>query len=79
MRAAVLLLLLGAASAACDDYMACSPCTERGCVWCAADLICAPENNIPTGSSLYLSGYTAITCDADDYVDEVFYNGLGDP
>ena len=69
MRAAIILLLLGAASAACDDYMACSPCTESGCVWCAADLICAPENNVPTRSSLLLSGYTAITCDAVDYTD----------
>ena len=68
MRAAVALLLIGAAHAGCDDYMACSQCPD-GCVWCAADLICAPENNVPTGSSLYLSGYTAITCDADDYVD----------
>ena len=67
--AAVFLLLLGAAHAACDDYMACSECPS-GCVWCAADLICAPENNVPTRSSLLLSGYTAITCDADDYVDE---------
>ena len=62
-------MLLGAAHAGCYDYMACGQCPD-GCVWCAADLICAPENNVPTGSSLYLSGYTAITCDADDYVDE---------
>ena len=62
------LLLLGAADAGCYDYMACGQCPD-GCVWCAADLICAPENNMPTGSSLYLSGYTAITCDADDYTD----------
>ena len=29
-----------------------------------SNLICAPENNVPTRSSLLLSGYTAITCDA---------------
>merc|ERR550514_459944 len=63
------ILLLGAAHAGCYDYMACTPCTESGCVWCAADLICAPVNNVPTGSSLFLSGYTAITCDAVDYTD----------
>mgnify|MGYP001355967612 FL=1 len=68
MRAAVFLLLLGAAHAGCDDYMACGQCPD-GCVWCAADLICAPENNVPTRSSLLLSGYTAITCDAVDYSD----------
>ena len=69
MRAAVFVLLLGAAEAAsCDDYMACGQCPD-GCVWCAADLICAPENNVPTRSSLLLSGYTAITCDAVDYSD----------
>ena len=65
---AITLLLLGAADAGCYDYMACGQCPD-GCVWCPYDLICAPENNVPTGSSLYLSGYTAITCDADDYVD----------
>ena len=68
MWAAVALILIGAADAGCYDYMACGQCPD-GCVWCAADLICAPEHNIPTGSSLFLSGYTAITCDADDYTD----------
>ena len=67
-----LLGLLGAAHramASCNDAMACRACGS-GCVWCAADLIRADENNIPTYSFLKLvSGYDAVTCDAVDYVD----------
>ena len=44
---------------ACYDYMACGQCPD-GCVWCAADDLRAGAQH-STGSSLYLSGYTAIT------------------
>ena len=52
----------------CDEAMACSACGD-GCAWCAADLICAPADNLPTQSDLWDQGHTAVTCHDDDYVE----------
>ena len=53
---------------ACAEAMACSACGD-GCAWCAADLICAPADNLPTQSDLWDQGHTAVTCHDDDYVE----------
>ena len=49
---------------ACAEAMACSACGD-GCAWCAADLICAPADYLPTQSDLW----GQVTCHDDAYVE----------